>query len=292
MSAPADAADGKRRSAPSRRATLPLSVVCVVVVLVAVLFVSAFAYWLQPYPYTEQDLFQQLQPPLLYGGTAEHLLGTDDLGRDILSRLLVGTQVSIIIAMTGTAIGAALGILLGMLAAHLRGWFDEVMMMLVDAQTALPFIVFALAILAFFGGSIWLLVLVIGINGWERYARLTRGLVLGMQSGELMTALRSLGLSAPRIYCRHVLPNIIGVLVIQFTVNLPGAILLETSLSFLGIGIQPPMTSLGQMLGQGRDYLVTGWWVAVIPGLVIFATTMSISILGDWLRDKLDPTLK
>lgn len=292
MSANVETAVAGAPVARSKRVRPPALVLCAIVCLAAVVFVTAFAQWLQPHPYTEQDLFQQLDPPLLYGGTMQHVLGTDDLGRDVLSRLLVGTQVSILIAMTGTAIGAVLGILIGMLAAHLRGWFDETTMMLVDAQTALPFIVFALAILAFFGGSIWLLVLIIGINGWERYARLTRGLVLGMQSSELMTALRSLGFATPRIYWRHVLPNIAGVLVIQFTVNLPGAILLETSLSFLGIGIQPPMTSLGQMLGQGRDYLVSGWWVAVMPGMMIFAITVSISILGDWLRDYLDPTLK
>jgi len=292
MTARADSAIVEEPLPRKKRTRPPALVLGAIVCLAAVVLIAAFAQWLQPHPYTEQDLFQQLDPPLLYGGTTQHVLGTDDLGRDVLSRLLVGTQVSILIAMSGTAIGAVLGILIGMLAAHLRGWFDETTMMLVDAQTALPFIIFALAILAFFGGSIWLLVLIIGINGWERYARLTRGLVLGMQSSELMTALRSLGFTTPRIYWRHVLPNIAGVLVIQFTVNLPGAILLETSLSFLGIGIQPPMTSLGQMLGQGRDYLVSGWWVAVVPGMMIFAITVSISILGDWLRDYLDPTLK
>jgi peptide/nickel transport system permease protein len=292
MSAQAEAASAPDAAPRRKRVAPPFLVSCAIAWLVVVLLVTAFAHWLQPYPYTEQDLFSQLDPPILYGGTLQHVLGTDDLGRDVLSRMLVGTQMSILIAMTGTTIGAALGVLVGLLSAHLRGWFDETVMMLVDAQTALPFIVFALAVLAFFGGSIWLLVLVIGINGWERYARLTRGLVLGMQSSELMTALRSLGFSSPRIYLRHVMPNIVGVLVIQFTINLPGAILLETSLSFLGIGIQAPMTSLGQMLGQGRDYLVTGWWIAVVPGMVIFAITMSISILGDWLRDYLDPTLK
>ncbi|MGE0154239.1 MAG: ABC transporter permease [Reyranellaceae bacterium] len=292
MSAQVDSAAAGAPLLRRKRTRLPFLVLCAIVCLAAVVLVTAFAQWLQPQPYTEQDLFQQLDPPLLYGGTTKHVLGTDDLGRDVLSRLLVGTQVSVLIAMTGTAIGAVLGVLIGMLAAHLRGWFDEATMMLVDAQTALPFIVFALAILAFFGGSVWLLVLIIGINGWERYARLTRGLVFGMQSSELMTALRSLGFATPRIYWRHILPNIAGVLVIQFTVNLPAAILLETSLSFLGIGIQPPMTSLGQMLGQGRDYLVSGWWVAVMPGMMIFLITVSISILGDWLRDYLDPTLK
>lgn len=292
MSAEAQAAVEPVEPARRRWTRPPPLVLAAIACLAVVLFVTAFAHFLQPYPYTQQDLFQQLDPPVSHGGDWKHVLGTDDLGRDVLSRMLVGTQVSMLIALSGTAIGVVLGVLLGMLAAHLRGWFDEVMMMLVDSQTALPFIVFALAVLAFFGGSIWLLVLIIGINGWERYARLTRGLVLSMQSSELMTALRSLGLSAPRIYWRHVLPNIMGVLVIQFTVNLPGAILLETTLSFLGIGIQPPMTSLGQMLGQGRDYLVNGWWIAVVPGVVIFAVTMSISVLGDWLRDHLDPTLK
>ncbi len=165
-------------------------------------------------------------------------------------------------------------------------------MMFVDAQASLPFIILALAVLAFFGNSFWLFVLIMGINGWENYARLSRGMVLSANTHGYVVAVRSLGARPKRIYARHVLPNIASALIVQFTLNFPSTILLETSLSFLGLGIQPPLTSLGLMLGTGRDYLLFAWWLSVFPGILIFITTLSVSLLGDWLRDRLDPTLR
>ncbi|MGR3290546.1 MAG: ABC transporter permease [Paracoccaceae bacterium] len=178
---------------------------------------------------------------------------------------------------------------MGIVAAHFRGWVEEVRMMLVDVQVSLPFIIFALAVLVFIGNS---LVIVVGIDGWERYARLARSMVLSANGQDYVRAVRSLGLSNFKIYKRHVLPNILGTLVVQATINLPGVILLEPTLSFLGLGVQPPVNSLGQILGVGRDYLILASWIAVLPGMVIFFLSLSIAIVGDWLRDRMDPTLK
>ena len=261
--------------------------------IACVLFVAIFGSLFQPYAHTKQNLWNLLQPPVfMEGGSWAHIFGTDDLGRDVLSRLIRGLRLSVLIGVVGTAIGAVLGSFLGIVAAHYRGWVEEVLMMLVDVQVSLPFIIFALAVLAFVGNSLFILVIVVGIDGWERYARLSRSMVPTANGQDYVLAVRSLGLSNFRIYQRHVLPNIMGTLVVQATINLPGVILLESTLSFLGLGVQPPMTSLGQILGVGRDYLILAPWIAVLPGMVIFFLSLSIAIVGDWLRDRLDPTLK
>ncbi len=270
-----------------------LLVTAALVYIAFILFVAVFGFTFQPYPHTQQDLFNQLQPPVfMQGGSWEHIFGTDDLGRDVLSRLIRGLRLSVLIGVIGTVIGAVLGSVLGIVAAHFRGWLEEVLMMLVDVQVSLPFIIFALAVLAFVGNNLTILVIVVGIDGWERYVRLARSMVLTANGQDYVLAVRSLGLGNFRIYQRHILPNIMGTLVVQATINLPGVILLESTLSFLGLGVQPPMTSLGQILGVGRDFLILAPWIAVLPGMVIFFLTLSIAIVGDWLRDRLDPTLK
>jgi len=260
--------------------------------IILTLLISAGADWIAPYHYTTQDLANRLLPPVFLGGLAQYPLGTDELGRDILSRLIYATRFSVIIAILGTSIGAVLGTLIGFIAAHFRGWVEETLMMLVDAQASMPFMLLALAVLAFFGNSLVLFIVVLGINGWENYARLTRGMVLSASSQGYAVAVHALGATPARIYTRHILPNILSVLIVQFTLNFPATILLETSMSFLGLGIQPPLTSLGQMLGSGRSHLLLAWWIAVLPGTMIFLSTLSISMFGDWLRDRLDPTLR
>jgi peptide/nickel transport system permease protein len=257
-----------------------------------ILIVAAGADVIAPRHYTDQSLLDRLKPPAFLGGPSQFLLGTDELGRDILSRLIYGIRFSVVIAILGTVIGAVLGTFLGFVAAHLRGFVEEAIMMMVDVQASVPFLIIALAVLAFFGNSLTLFIIIMGINGWENYARLTRGMVLSASAHGYAVAVRSLGAKPLRIYGRHILPNIASVLIVQFTLNFPSTILLETSLSFLGLGVQPPLTSLGQMLGAGRNHLVLAWWIAVVPGVTIFLTTLSISIVGDWLRDKLDPTLR
>jgi peptide/nickel transport system permease protein len=261
--------------------------------LLFMIFVAVFAPLLTPYDYTAIDLRARLQAPFwMEGGALKHPFGTDDLGRDVLSRLIFSIRMSLLVAFLGTVIGAFLGTSLGFLAAHFRRWVDDVVMAAIDFQAALPFFIIALALLAFFGNSLALFIGLMGIYGWERYARLTRGLALSARTHGYAVAVNTLGATPTRIYLRHILPNISSALIVNMTLNFPGTVILETSLSFLGIGIQPPLTSLGNMLGFGRDYLTTAWWITVFPGVTIFLATLAMSLLGDWVRDWLDPTLK
>jgi peptide/nickel transport system permease protein len=277
-------------SRPSAPRIPPLIVVCMGW-LAAMVLVAVFADILAPYHFTTQNLAARFRPPAGLGGTADYLLGTDHLGRDIASRLAYAVRTSILIALLGTLIGAVMGTLIGMLAGRLRGPFDIAAMMLTDVQTALPSLFIAIAFLAFFGNHLALFIILVSLEGWERYARLARGLVMSEQASDYIRAVEQLGAGPARTIMRHLLPNIAASLVVQATLNFPGTILLETSLSFLGLGVQPPGTSLGLMLGEGRRYLLNAWWIAVLPGLVIFLTTLATSLFGDWLRDRLDPTL-
>ncbi len=271
---------------------MPPTIVCAGAFLGLTILVALLAAWIAPYGYTTQNLAARFRPPVLAGGDWTYPLGTDHLGRDILSRLIFAVRTSIAIAMFGMLIGAVIGTALGFLAARLRGLADQAIMMLVDAQAALPALFLALALLAFFGNNLVLFIFIIGLDGWERYTRLVRGLVVSEQASDYIRAVEALGARTGRVILRHLLPNIAASLVVQATLNFPQTILLETSLSFLGLGVQPPGTSLGLMLGEGRRYLLNAWWIAVLPGMVIFLTTLSMSLFGDWLRDRLDPTLE
>jgi len=265
-----------------------LSIIWLVVVLTAALFAEVLA----PHGYADQSLLKRLQPPAFLGGLPDYLLGTDGLGRDVLSRVIYAMRTSIVIAVMGTVISASVGTALGIIAAHFRGWVDDLIMMLVDFQAAIPFLIVALAVLAFFGNNFVLLVVLIGLFGWDGYARIARGLVLSTNGQGYAFAIRTLGVHPARVYFRHVLPNMLSIIMVQITLNFPEIILLETSLSFLGLGVQPPGTSLGLLLGEGRNYLATAWWIGIPAGVVIFLTTLAISLVGDWLRDMLDPNLK
>lgn len=277
---------------PLRHSHCPWFVkLCIGFLLVAVL-AAVFADVLAPRHYSSQNLVLRLKPPSFAGGPAGYLLGTDHLGRDVFSRLLYATRISMVVALVGTCIATVLGTLLGLIAAQRRGIVEELVMLLVDFQAAMPFILLALAMLAFLGNSFTLFLLLMGLNGWEKYARLARGTALGVQERSFIRAVQAMGASPFRVYRVHILPNIAGTLIVQSSLNFPETVLLETSLSFLGLGIQPPMTSLGAMLGEGRDYLLTHAHIAVAPGTVIFCITIAACIIGDWLRDVLDPTLR
>ncbi len=244
------------------------------------------------YDYTAIDLRNRLRPPVwIDGGAWRNPLGTDDLGRDLYSRLLQSVRTSVSIAIVATLIGAIIGTTLGFVAAHFGGLVDEMVVMAIDYQAALPFMVLVLAVLAFFGNSLILFICVMGFYGWERYARITRGMTLAALGQGYAVSLKVLGASPARIYLRHILPNIAGALLVCLTLTFPQVIMLETSLSFLGLGVQAPQSSLGNMVGNGRDYIMTAWWMSVLPALVIFVTTLAVSTFGDWLADYLDPTL-
>lgn len=281
-----------RDAAPTSGARIPATIWLSFSFLALMVLVAIFAPLIAPYDVAIQNLARRLRPPVFWGGDWAYPLGTDNLGRDVLSRMIHGVRTSIAIAFAGTLIGAVLGTALGYLAARRRGIVDETIMMLVDVQAALPAFFIALACIALVGSNMLIFIVLVSLEGWERYTRLVRGLVLSQQAAGYVRAVHALGATSARVDFRHVLPNIAASLVVQMSIAFPWVILLETTLSFLGLGVQPPGTSLGQMLGAGRNYLLQAWWIAVLPGTAIFLTTLSMSLAGDWLRDWLDPTLE
>jgi peptide/nickel transport system permease protein len=274
-----------------RRARVPPLVIVAMVWIGAMILIAVFAEWLRPYGITSLDLRARLTPPAGFGGTMKHLLGTDELGRDVLSRLIVSIRVSLMIAMGATVIAAVFGTTMGFLAAHFRGIVEQFVLMLIDFQASMPFLILALSVLAFFGNALGLFVVLMGLYGWERHARIARGLAIAANAQGYAAAVRQLGARPMRIYLGHVLPNIAATLIVAATLSFPEVVLLESGLSFLGLGVQPPMTSLGNMVGYGREYLTRAPWILLAPSGVIVLTTLSVSLLGDWLRDRLDPTL-
>ncbi len=274
-----------------RRRSIPFGVALAFGWIAAMLTIALFADALRPYSITALHLTARLVPPAGFGGSLAFPLGTDELGRDVLSRVVVSIRISLLIAFGATVLGMLVGATLGLLAAHLRGVAEQAVLLLVDVQAALPFIILALAVLAFFGNALPLLIALLGLYGWERHARVARGLALAAGTQGYVLAVRQIGAGPWRLYLRHVLPNIAATLIVSATLAFPEVILLESGLSFLGLGVQPPMTSLGNMVGYGRGYISSGPWIMLAPSAVIVLTTLAISIAGDWLRDRLDPTL-
>lgn len=278
---------------PARKRELPPPLVMFGLTWVGLMLaVAVLADLISPYAYTALDLRNRLSPPVFAGGTWLHPLGTDELGRDVLSRLIYSIRTSLIIAFGATIVGAVLGTTLGFLAAHFRGIVENAVMALVDFSASIPFLILALAVLAFFGNSMLLFVMLLGLHAWERYARIARGLAISASAQGYAGAVRQLGARPLRVYGRHILPNIASTLIVSMTLAFPEVILLESGLSFLGLGVQPPATSLGNMVGFGREYLTRAPWILLAPAVVIVLTTLSVSLIGDWLRDRLDPTLR
>ena len=279
-------------AAPPRiRLRVPPAVIAALLWLGLILLVALLADLIRPYGITQMDLRARLRPPVGFGGTWAHMLGTDELGRDVLSRLIVSVRISLMIAFGATVIAAVFGTVMGFLAAHFRGWVEQFVLMLIDFQASMPFLILALSVLAFFGNSLLLFVCLMGMYGWERHARIARGLAIAATAQGYAGAVLQLGARPMRIYLNHVLPNIASTLIVAATLSFPEVVLLESGLSFLGLGVQPPMTSLGNMVGYGREYLTRAPWILLAPSVTIVLTTLSVSLLGDWLRDRLDPTL-
>ncbi|MCW5323416.1 ABC transporter permease [Verminephrobacter aporrectodeae subsp. tuberculatae] len=273
------------------RAYPPLVLLCALWML-ATVAIALLAGHLAPYAHNQIDLQARLAPPYFMGGSAQHWLGTDELGRDILSRLMLSIRISLLVALVSTLLSATLGVFLGFLAAHFRGWVEQLVLTLVDFQAAMPFMIIALAVLAFFGNTLTLFIALMGLYGWERSTRITRGLCIAANEQGYAAAAFDIGASPLRVYLLHVLPNIASTLIVGVTLTFPEVILLESGLSFLGLGVQPPMTSLGNMVGYGREYLQTAPWMLLTPSAVIVLTSFSVGMLGDWLRDRLDPSLR
>jgi peptide/nickel transport system permease protein len=261
------------------------------VLLVGVVAVAAP--WLAPADPERQTLRGRLSPPTWEGADGRaHLLGTDHLGRDVLSRVIYGSRVSLAIGFSAVLIGGLMGSTLGIAAGFGGGRIDGVIMTVADAQLAFPFILLAIGIIAVLGPSFPTLIVVIGLSGWVSYARILRSQVLVLRRREFVEAIHALGGSVARIVLRHVLPNVLSSIVVVATLELARSIVLEATLSFLGLGIQPPTPSWGGMIQEGRDYLDSAWWIATCPGIVLMVTSIVVSRTGDGLRDLLDPTLK
>jgi len=285
------AADLVAARAPRRR--VPWIVVLALTFVGALFVMAAAAPVLAPQDPVRQSLRVRLKPPTLEGADGKaHLLGTDHLGRDVLSRVIYGSRVSLMIGFAAVGVGSLIGSTLGIAAGYRRGWTDTVIMTLADAQLAFPFILLAIGIIAVLGPSFPTLVVVVGLSGWMTYARVLRAQVLVVRSREFVDAIHALGGSTLRIVLRHILPNILSSLVVIATLELARAIVLEATLSFLGLGIQPPTPSWGGMIQEGREYLDSAWWISTFPGLTLMLSSLVVSRLGDWLRDVLDPTLR
>lgn len=218
-----------------------------------------------------------------------HLLGTDPLGHDVLARIAAGGRVSLLVGVVSVAGAAVIGTAAGLVAGYYRGWLDAALMRIADVQLALPFILLAIMFIAILGPGVPILILLMIVAQWVQYARLVRGLVLSLRERDFVQAARAIGVRGPVVILRHVLPNAAGPIIVLMTLNIATNILLESSLTFVGLGVDPTLPSWGGMLADGRTYVQTAWWVTVFPGLAIMATVLGLNLLGDWLRDRLDP---
>lgn len=256
----------------------------------SIVVASVLAPWIAPHDPYAQTIERRLLPPAFQrGGSLGHLLGTDALGRDIFSRILWGSRVSLMVGLTSVVIAGSLGTTLGLVTGYYGGRIDAVLMRLLDVQLALPFLVLALMIVAIFGGGLVKVILILGLTGWVVYARIARGEVLTVKTREFIDAARALGVPSSLILRRHILPNIVHSVIVIAALEVGSMILAEASLSFLGLGVQPPTPSWGGMVADGRDYLATAWWVSTMPGVAIVLTVLGVTLLGDWVRDMMDP---
>ena len=226
------------------------------------------------------------------GGDRGHPLGTDTLGRDVLSRLLYGARVSLVVGLTAVAVAGAIGVALGLVAGYYRGWLDDLLMRVGDIHLAFPVLLLGVALLSVLGASLVNLILVLAVSGWVTYARIVRGETLSLVEREFVAAARALGAGDGHVIWRHILPNVWPPIIVVATFSVARMIIAEASLSFLGLGIPPPAPSWGAMLDEGRNYITTGWWLALFPGLAILILVLGINLVGDWLRDLLDPRLE
>lgn len=274
------------------RSADPIQKVAILVGLTLVIL-ALFAPLFAPFDPDSQSLISRLRPPLGFArAKAGYLLGTDELGRDVLSRSLYGLRLTLMLASLGATLGLILGGALGVIAGIAGGRTEAAIMAAVDTQIALPFTLIALFLLAILGSSIEVIVLVLGLYGWEQYARIVRGEVKRMMTMPFIEAARAAGAGPFRIARHHLLPNIVSPIVVQFTLSLSNIVLLESTLSFLGLGVQPPTATLGSMVGIGRDFMPTAPWIVIAPAAMILLITFAVQILGDWLRDGADVRLR
>jgi peptide/nickel transport system permease protein len=286
----------------NKPAMLALLVIILLVGTASVVQVSEWAQWpnrwgITPYDPINQELANRLKPPFTTvtgadGQTNTYILGTDKLGRDILSRIMKGAGVSLFLGFVASAGSLVLGVMIGLISGYFGGKLDDFIMRFADIWLAFPALVLFIAVIAVFGTGFWLLVIILAVGGWVTYAKVARGQVLSTKQKEYVEAAKLLGAGNFRIMLRHILPNVVSPLIIIWTFSVATIIIVESGLSFLGLGIQPPAPAWGSMLSDGRELLATAWWLATFPGLAIMLTVLAVNIFGDALRDILDPRLR
>ena len=275
---------------PTARRRIPWALLLPAIPVAVAVLAAALAPWVAPHSPVSGNLAARLRPPAWQaGGAAERLLGTDLLGRDLLSRLVWGARISLLIALAATVIGALVGSTVGLVAGFYRGAVDRILTELIDVQLAFPFVLLAIAVVAVAGPSIPVLVVVLAIGSWVGHARIVRGLVLSLRERDYVQAAHALGAGAPRILVRHLVPEVLSTIIVLATFDVGRIIILESTLSFLGLGVQPPTPSWGSDLRDAAVYVRQAWWTAAFPGLAIMAVVLAVNLLGDGLRDVLDP---
>ena len=280
------------RATVRRLARLRWGVIAAVILLLIVA-TAALAPWVAPHDPLAVDIRHRLAPPQwMEGGSSEHLLGTDQVGRDLLARMIYGGRVSLVVGIGAVLISATIGVLLGLGAGYFGGRTDWTIMTGINVMLTFPFVLLALAVIAVLGPSLTNMIIVLGVAGWPIYARVIRAETMAIVERDFVLAGRALGMSHLRIVFRQIAPNLVSVIVVISTLQVAQVIILESFLSFLGLGIQPPTPAWGNMLGEGRVYMLNSWWIATFPGLAIFLTTLVINLIGNAIRDWLDPHLK
>jgi peptide/nickel transport system permease protein len=272
-----------------RRFVMNRMAACGLIVFFIFLFMSLFPSLIAPRDPFYQDLSVRFTPAfILKGGTAKHILGTDQLGRDILSRIIFGARISIFVAFSSVLFSLVIGVPLGLISGYFGGTTDTVLMRIVDTMLAFPAFVLVLVTVAILGPSVWNMAMVIGFVGWASYARLVRGQVLSIRENQYIEACKCIGVGSIRTMFIHVLPNIISPLIVFATFHVARVILIEAALSFLGLGVQPPTASWGIMLSEGRQHIYRSMWVSIFPGMAIIILVLSLNFIGDGIRDAMD----
>lgn len=275
---------------PRNRLLRELPAVLGMAVLLAIAVMAIFADQLAPHDPLSQDLRGRLAPPVwVAGGTADHLLGSDRLGRDILSRIMFGGRITLFIGLMAVVVGGTVGVTLGILAGYLGGVVDIVLGRLADIQQAIPFVILTLAVVAVLGPSLTNLILVLGVGSWLFYYRVARGEVLAVRERPFIEAAEVIGASRLRIVLRHILPNVAASVIVVVTLFVPLVIIFTAGLSFLGLGVPPPTPEWGSMIAEGTQYLRDAWWLSLMPGGFLVLTVLAVNMIGDWMRDFLDP---